>query len=50
MATAGGSNDLHMAIGSSSLITETKIVPVDQYSSVYNPKFNKVEDESFNLE
>ncbi|CDW76695.1 UNKNOWN [Stylonychia lemnae] len=40
---AGGIND-------NNLITESKIVPIDQYSSVYNPQFNKVEDESANLD
>eukprot|EP00347_Sterkiella_histriomuscorum_P001920 403370161 len=39
--TAGGFNEL---------ITDTKIVPIDQYKSVYNPQFDKVEDESFNID
>lgn len=36
--------------GFNELITDTKIVPVDQYNSVHNPKFDKVEDDSFNID
>lgn len=33
-----------------SLITETKIVPVDPYNNVFQPRFDKVDDESMRLE